>query len=106
MVVNGLRFDPATGIYDVALSIANPRVIDRLIFTVEGDNGIIADERVFALDGQPTMMVQIDSRLLKGEYASKILIKGVDSAGVCIPRPPDPNRLDEAPDCILGQKDF
>ncbi|MFN8468712.1 MAG: FHA domain-containing protein [Caldilineaceae bacterium] len=106
VVVNGLRFDPATGIYDVALSIANPRVIDRLIFTVEGDNGIIADERVFALDGQPTMLVQIDSRLLDEGREYKVLIKGVDAAGVCIPRPPDPNRLDEAPDCILGQKDF
>ena len=106
VVVNGLRFDPAAGIYDVALSIANPRVIDRLIFTVEGDNGIIADERFFALDGQSTMQVQIDSRLLDEGREYKVLIKGVDAAGVCIPRPPDPNRLDEAPDCILGQKDF
>ncbi|MBK8050706.1 MAG: FHA domain-containing protein [Anaerolineales bacterium] len=105
-IVNGINFDPARGIYDVSISLANPTAIDRVIVTVEGDNGVIAFENAFALNGQPTLLVPIDGKRLDVGREYKILVRAEDAAGICIPRPPDPNRVDQKADCLLADKEF
>lgn len=104
--INGIRFNAERNQYDVGVSVADPAPIYRLVFTVEGDNGQIAYEAPFNLNGEDTIMIPIDAGLLVSGREYTAMIQAVDAGGKCIPRPPDPNRFDQSPDCLLAQKVF
>ncbi len=105
--INGLRYDEATNLYTLSISISQPGFVKQLVLIVEEkETGKLVSEIRFTVDGRSTIIADLDGRTLADERAYLIKIGGIDYADFVILQQDEHNTVDQAEQAILATKEF
>ncbi|MCB0047765.1 MAG: VWA domain-containing protein [Caldilineaceae bacterium] len=103
--IESIQADAQRSVYDVTINTADPRLLDRLLLTVEEDSGQQRYSAEIIVEGMPVIVSQIPFANLRDGREYTIRIQGVRN-GELVPRPTEQVRTGGDDPFILVEKTF